>query len=295
MWSAAQRSQGSVRRAQRAPVAVVCRSAVLAWWSDGAPRLGASLAYCTLFAIAPMWLVATAVAGLVFGPDAVHAQLVGQLDALVGREGAQVVRGLVDGAGDRPAGIGATALGAIMFVLAATGAFVELQHALNTIWHVTPTSGSVVRTFLHDRLRSFALVLAMGVLLIVSLATTTILAAVHGWLVSQDTVAALPWTGLGALASLLATTGLVALLFGLLPNVRISGRDVTLGAAVTAVLLAVGHYFMGLLLGDNIVGSRYGAAGAVLALLLWVYYSCQILLLGAEFTRACAEYRKSPP
>ena len=193
--------------------------------------------------------------------------------------------------GQRPAGVGATVLGTITFVIAATGAFIELQHALNTIWHVAPRTGNVFRVFLRDRLRSLGLVLAVGILLIVSLATTGVSAAVHGWLAMQGTVASLPWTGWGTLASVVVTMGLVALLFGILPDVHISARDVSIGAAVTAVLLTVGHDFMGRYLGKNIVASSYGAAGAMLALAVGDH-SCQILLFGAEFTRACADNRK---
>lgn len=291
MSPAAETSHTGVRRTRLPAVVVIGRSAVAAWWADDAPRLGASLAYCTLFAIAPMWLVATAAAGIVFGTDAVHTELAAHLAALVGHDGAEVVGDLVDTIGQRPAGIGATVLGTITFVIAATGAFIELQHALNTIWHVPPRSGHVFRVFLRDRVRSVGLVLAVGSLLIVSLATTGVSAAVHGWLAMQGTVASLAWTGWGTLASVVATMGLVALLFGILPDVHVSARDVSVGAVLTAVLLTVGHAFMGRYLGQNIVASSYGVAGAMLALLLWVYYSCEILLFGAEFTRACAEYR----
>jgi membrane protein len=133
-------------------------AALRAWWDDDAPRLGASLAYYTLFAIAPILLVATAIAGLLFGAEAVRGEIVGQLDHLVGREGAQAVQSLLEGASQRRAGIIATAIGSIAFVVAATGAFLELQAALNTIWRVKSDPGANLKAFLMDRLRSFGLV-----------------------------------------------------------------------------------------------------------------------------------------
>jgi membrane protein len=151
-----------------------------AWWDDDAPRLGASLAYYTLFAIAPILLVATAIAGMVFGAEAVRGEIVGQLDHLIGREGARAVQNLFEGASQRRAGIFATVFGSITFVVAATGAFLELQAALNTIWHVKSTPGPNLKAFLIDRVRSFGLVVAIGFLLMVSLAVTAALAALMG-------------------------------------------------------------------------------------------------------------------
>ena len=157
-------------------------SALKAWWDDDAPRLGASLAYYTLFAIAPILLVATAITGMVFGAEAVRGEIVGQLDYLVGRDGAQAVQALLEGASKRRSGIVATILGSVTFIIAATGAFLELQAALNTIWRVQPRANVDVRVFLLDRLRSFGLVVAIGFLLMVSLAVTAALAAFSAWL-----------------------------------------------------------------------------------------------------------------
>jgi membrane protein len=265
------------------------QSAVQAWWDDDALRLGASLAYYTLFAIAPILLVATAVAGLAFGAEAVRGEIVGQLDQLIGTEGARAVQSLLEGASQRRTGILATVFGSITFVVAATGAFLELQSALNTIWRVTPTPGISVTAFLLARARSFGLVVAIGFLLMVSLAVTAALAALNGWLARYAPSAALLWTGVSVLVSLLVTTGLFALLFRFLPDTHIRWRDVTTGALVTAVLFTIGQQLIGLYLGQSSMSSSYGAAGSVMILLLWVYYSCQILLLGAEFTRVFAQ------
>jgi membrane protein len=263
--------------------------ALRAWWDDDAPRLGASLAYYTLFAIAPILLVATAVAGLAFGAEAVRGEIVGQLDDLVGREGARAVQGLLEGASQRRTGVLATLVGTVTFLVAATGAFLELQSALNTIWRVKPRVGGHLHAFLLDRVRSFGLVVAVGFLLMVSLAVTAALAALNGWLAARAPAVPLRWNGVSIIVTLIVTTGLFGLLFRVLPDVQLRWRDVTTGAFVTAVLFTVGQQIIGLYLGQSTMTSSYGAAGSVMILLLWVYYSCQILLFGAEFTRAYAE------
>jgi len=270
-------------------------TALRAWWDDDAPRLGASLAYYTLFAIAPVLVVATAIAGMVFGAEAVRGEIVGQLDHLVGRDGALAVQNLLEGASQRRAGIVATVLGSIAFVVAATGAFLELQAALNTIWRVKPNPGANLKAFLMDRLRSFGLVVAIGFLLMVSLAVTAALAALSGWLSRRTPSIPLVWSGVSVLVSLIVTTALFALLYRFLPDVRLHWRDVTTGAFVTAVLFTIGQQLIGLYLGQSSVASSYGAAGSIMILLLWVYYSCQILLLGAEFTRVYAQRRGIKP
>jgi membrane protein len=274
----------------RAPAILpVFGAAMKAWWDDDAPRLGASLAYYTLFAIAPVLLVATAIAGMVFGPEAVRGEIVDQLDQLVGRDGALAVQGLLEGASRRRSGILATILGSITFVIAATGAFLELQAALNTIWRVKPKPGAILRVFLLDRLRSFGLVVAIGFLLMVSLAVTAALAALSAWLNRVSPALPLAWSGVNVVVSVVVSTVLFALLFRFLPDVRLRWHDVMMGAFVTAVLFTIGQQLIGLYLGQSSVASSYGAAGSVMILLLWVYYSCQILLLGAEFTRVYAQ------
>ena len=199
------------------------------------------------------------------------------------------MQSLLEGASQRRAGILATVIGSITFVVAATGAFLELQVALNTIWRVKPNPGGHLTAFLMDRLRSFGLVVAIGFLLMVSLAVTAALAALNAWLSRRSPGMPLVWSGVSMLVSLVVTTGLFALLFRFLPDVRLRWRDVTTGAFVTAVLFTIGQQLIGLYLGQSSMASSYGAAGSVMILLLWVYYSCQILLFGAEFTRVYAE------
>ena len=170
------------QRSTLAALPYLFREALLAWWNDDVPRLGASLAYYTLFAIAPVLLVAIAIAGAVFGEEAVRGEIVGQLDELLGRDGAQAVQALLEGARRDTGDVLATVLGGITFALAATGAFLELQTALNTIWRVKPKENVNVASFLWDRVRSFALVVAIGFLLLVSLAVSAALAALNTWL-----------------------------------------------------------------------------------------------------------------
>lgn len=259
-------------------------TALKAWWDDDALRLGAALAYYTLFAIAPVLLVATGIAGLVFSTDAVRGEIVTQLDHLLGREGARAVQSLLEGASQRRAGILATTIGSVAFIVAATGAFLELKS----------NPGAHLKAFVIDRLRSFGLVVAIGFLLMVSLAVTAALAAFSAWLSRHSSSVPLLWSGVQVIVSLVGTTTLFALLYRVLPDVHLGWRDVTTGAFVTAVLFTLGQQLIGLYLGQSSMASSYGAAGSVMILLLWVYYSCQILLLGAEFTRVYAEHRGTP-
>jgi membrane protein len=261
-------------------------SALRASWEDDVPRLGASLAYYTLFAIAPVLLVATAIAGLAFGPQAVRGEIVGQIDYLVGREGARAVQSLLEGASQRRAGYLATIVGSVTLVLAATGAFLELQTALNTIWRVKPNPTNATFTaFVMDRVRSFGLVVAIGFLLLVSLAVSAALAALGSWLERISPGMPVVWNAMNVVVSLVVITALFTLLYAFLPDVKLRGRDVVVGAFVTAILFTIGKQLIGFYLGQSTTASTYGAAGSVIVLLLWVYYSSQVVLVGAEFTR----------
>jgi membrane protein len=266
-------------------LARVLQKSLRAWWDDNALRLGASLSFYTLFAIAPVLLVSIAIAGLVFGPDAVRGELVGQMDDLVGRDGAQAVQALLEGASRRQSGIFATIVGTITLLLAATGAFLELQAAFNAIWRVAPDPEVNWRAYGIARLRSFGIVVAIGFLLLVSLVISAALSALNGWLESRAPGWPLLLQALNVTLSFLVTTTLFALLFKFLPDVKLEWRDVITGSVVTAVLFTAGKHLIGLYLGQSSTASSYGAAGSVILLLLWVYYSSQILLLGAEFTR----------
>jgi membrane protein len=276
-------------------ILLTMRRAGRAWWDDDCTRLGASLSFYTLFAIAPVLLVATAIAGSVFGPEAVRTEIVAQLDRLVGREGALAVQSLLEGAARRPAGMFGSVVGGIMFLVAATGAFLELQVALNTIWRVKPRPEGHLYAFVMDRVRSFGLVVAIGFLLLVSLTVTAALASLNAWLLNISPANAVLWNMVNTVVSIAVASGLFALLFRFLPDVRLQWQHVTTGAVVTAVLFTVGQQVIGMYLGQSAVASSYGAAGSVVILLLWVYYSCQIVLFGAEFTRMWAARQGANP
>lgn len=267
------------------------RAAVAAWWNDNALRLGASVAYYSLFAIAPVLLIAVAVAGTIFGAEAVRGHLSTEIEGLVGPEAAKTVEALLKGSAEPASNWFAMIAGTVAMVLAAAGAFLEMRAALNTIWRVPPSPVGGLKAFWFSRLRSFGLVLAIGFLLLVSLAMSAALAGLHEWLSSFALVVPVVLQILNLLLTLLVSAVLFGLMFKVLPDVTLSNRDVAVGALVTAILFAVGKQLIGLYIGRTAVSSSYGAAGSVIVLLLWVYYSSQIVLIGAEFTRLYSERR----
>jgi membrane protein len=260
-------------------------------WNDNVPRLAASLAFYTLFAFAPTVLVAAGIAGAISGDPGVREQLVAQITGLVGEQGGRAVRALVE-SGHGTIGWNVAALtGLLAFVLAATGAFLELQAALDTIWRVTPAPGLNLGGFVKDRLRSFALMVGVGLLLLASLAASASLTFAGAWLSARVPQAPM-LLGVANIGSSIALTGvLFAMLFKFVPDVHLRWRDVAAGAVFTALLFAAGEYLIGLYLGLTATSSSYGAAGSVVLLLLWVYYSAQVFLIGAEFTRLHAQHR----
>ncbi len=273
----------------------VFRAGFTGWWNDSLSRLGASLAYYTLFAIAPVLVIAIGIAGLVFGPEAARGEIVHQVDDLIGMEGGRAVQALLKGASNHSAGVLATVIGSITFLLTATGAFLELQYALNTIWRVKPKASAGIRDFLVQRLVSFGIVVAIGFLLLVSLAVSAALAAFSGWLNARVPGMAAVWIGVNLIISIGVITLLFALLYKVLPDVDLGWRDVWIGALITATLFSVGKTLIGLYIGHSSAASSYGAAGSVVILLLWVYYSAQVVLIGAEMTRAYTAARKGAP
>jgi len=267
------------------PIARTFWAALVAWWNDDALRMGASVAYYSLFAIAPILLVAMAVAGAVFGADAVRGQMATQIDGMVGPEAAKAVEALLKGTARPANNILAIAAGVITVIMASCGAFLEMQAALNTIWRVPERTIGAFKAFWFTRLRAFGLVLAIGFLLLISLAVSAALAALHDWLSGLSLMLPFILEALTFLVTLSVTAVLFGLMFKVLPDVHLRNRDVAMGALVTALLFTVGKHLIGLYLGRTAVASSYGAAGSVVVLLLWVYYSSQIVLIGAEFTR----------
>jgi len=269
--------------------------AIQGWSKDEVPRLGASLAYYTLFSLAPMLVIAIGVAGLVWGPDAARGEIVYQIDELFGSDGARAVEEMLANAYRADSGIVAIVIGSVTFLLGATGAFMELQHALNTIFRVKQDPGSSLLGFIVDRARSFGLVLCIGFLLLVSLGVSAALAAASKWFEASAGGAPILWQVVSVVMSLGVITVLFALIYRFLPDVRLKWRDVWMGAGVTALLFTIGKQLIGLYLGHSTTASSYGAAGSVVVILVWVYYSSQIVLLGAEFTRVYTERQGKVP
>ncbi len=259
------------------------------WIDDNVPRLGAALAYYTLFSLAPMLVVAIAVAGLVFGQEAARGEIFLQLRGLIGPEGAKLVESLLQSVSKPSHGIIATVAGVFTFILGATTAFVELQSALNTVWEVQPKPGAGVKGMLRDRVLSFGMLLGIGFLLLVSLAMSAGLSAFSTFMGGRVPGFYYLAQLLNLVLSLSIQTVLFAMMYKFLPDVKLAWRDVWVGAFVTSVLFTLGKFLLGFYIGSSSVTSGYGAAGSVAVLLLWVYYSTQILLLGAEFTQVYAD------
>jgi len=254
------------------------------WAADDALSLGAALAYYTVFSMAPLLVLVIAIAGLVLGRAAAEGELVGQIGGLVGQAGAQTIQDMVNRASGPKAGIVASVVSVVTMSLGATGVFGQLQHSLNKIWASPPPRRSGLRTQVRKRVLAFGMILGIGFLLLVSLAISAALALVHDWLAAHVPLltAILPTVNLLLGFGVVAT--LFAVMFKVIPDVRMRWRDVWPGAAVTALLFAVGKTLIGLYLGRAGATSVYGAAGSFVLLLLWVYYSAQILFAGAEFT-----------
>lgn len=261
------------------------------FFADNAPRYGAAIAYYTIFALAPVLLIVITVAGLIVGENVVRDELLSQIGGLIGSDGATAVGAILERAGKREAGIFATVLGIGGLVFAATGAFLELQAALNMIWRVRAASvpGINVNGIVKRRVRSLGLVVSIGFLLLVSLTVSSGVRLAISWM--SDIVPAMQAfvTIVDQALSLLISSVLFGLLFRVLPDVHLRWRDVGVGAFATAVLFAIGQRLIGVYLGNSALASPFGAAGTVVIILVWVYYSAQIVLLGAEFTRLYAE------
>ena len=251
--------------------------------------MGAALAFYTAFSLAPMLLLVIAVAGLAFGTEAAQGAIVREFGGLIGTDGAAALETMLGSAKRREAGIIGTVVGAITYLVLATGTLVELQDALNRIWKAPPPARSGLVTFLRTRLLSLALILAIGFLLLVSLALNAALTALGGYLATLFPALPALLAVVDLALSLLATTVLLALIYKVLPDVAIAWRDVAIGAGLTAFLFTIGKIVIGIYIGASDLASSFGAAAAVMALLLWIYYSSLIVLFGAEFTKAYAE------
>jgi membrane protein len=254
------------------------------WSKDDALSLGAALAYYTIFSIAPLLVLVIAIVGLVFGRAAAQGQIVAQIQDAIGAAPAQMIEGMIARANQPTSGVVATVVSLATMFFGATGVFGQLQSSLNKIWDVHHKRQGGIRGQLRRRASAFSMILGVGVLLFLSLAASAALSAVHSLLNERFPVLAevLPFANFAI--SFGVITALFAMILKMLPDVRIEWRDVWLGAAVTALLFTIGKALIGLYLGRAGVTSVYGAAGSLVLLLLWIYYSSQLLFLGAEFT-----------
>ena len=261
------------------------KRATSAWIDDYAPSMGAALSYYTIFSLAPLLLIVISVAGLFFGADAVRGQLFAELRGLMGEDAAKAVEAILVSVSKPAEGIVATLIGVVVLIIGATAVFGELQSALDRIWRapVLDKSGSLWR-LLRTRLLSFGMILGIAFLLMVSLVLGAVIAALGKWWGG----AFVGWEMLAQLVNALVGFALTMFVFGMIykfmPRVKIHWQDVWMGALVTAALFTIGKFLIGLYIGKSGVASAFGAAGSLVVILVWVYYSAQIFLIGAEFT-----------
>jgi membrane protein len=259
------------------------------WMEDNTFRLAASLAFYTIFSIAPILLISVEIAGFIFSRGAAREQLIMQVEDLAGVQGGQAVAQILDSVGVWEGNWIAVAVGIGTILAGSTVVFAELQSALNQIWDVQPDPRhGAFKSLIRTRVRSFAVVLSVGFLLLVSLVVSASLAAAHNYLAAVLPVTPWLWQIINFLISLAITTLLFAMIYKYLPDVQITWKDVGIGALVTALLFNVGKSLIGLYLGQAAVASTYGAAGSFVVFLLWVYYSALISFFGAEFTQVYA-------
>ena len=263
----------------------LAKKSVMSWSDDYAPSMGAALAYYTVFSLAPLLLIVISIAGLIYGEDAARGAIFNQISGLVGPTGALAVQELLKSVNKPSESIIASVIGIGTLLVGATTVFGELQDALNRIWRAPALVGnSGIWNLLRRRLLAFGMILTIGFLLIVSLLLSAALAGIGDWLGPH-------FAGWEVLVHLLnfaigfgVTTVLFAMIYKIMPRVNIAWHDVWLGAAVTSMMFSIGKFLIGLYIGKSSVGSAFGAAGSLAVLLVWIYYSTQVFLMGAEFT-----------
>jgi membrane protein len=256
------------------------------WRDDQCPMLGAALSYYTLFSLAPLLLIAVALAGRLFGEDAARGRVVEQLQDTMGPTAAQAIEAMLVNARQRDSGILATLIGVGVLFFGAASVFLQLQTALNAAWDIPPKPGRGILGLIKDRMLAFGLVLVIGFLLLTSMVLSAALAGFSGYL--DEWTFGLTGRILNETVSFAIATVLFALIYKFLPEAEIAWKDVWVGGAITSLLFTIGKALLGLYLGRSTVASMYGAAGSLVVILLWVYYSAQIVLFGAEFTQVYA-------
>ncbi len=271
------------------------KESVTLFINDGALSRGAAIAFYTVTSIGPVLLIVVAIAGLAFGQDAARGAIVSQLSGLMGhmgQESAELLQNVIRSASGKPSGIFASALGVITLLVTASGVFGEMQSTLNAIWKADPKGGTVSR-LIRARAASLGLVAALGFLLLVSLVISAGLSALSEYVNAHLPFGHLILQAVNFLISFALNSVLFAAIYKVLPDTDLEWRDVLVGAVVTAFLFSIGKFLIGLYIGSSAVASSYGAAGALIVALLWIYYSTQIFLLGAEFTKVYAHHHGS--
>ncbi|EIT72215.1 MULTISPECIES: YihY/virulence factor BrkB family protein [Hydrocarboniphaga] len=269
------------------------RLAAEGWVDDNASSMGAAIAYYTMLSLAPLLLIVITTAGLIFGEEAARGALFGELAELVGDNGAQAIQAILISSSELGSGLISILIGLVTLFIGATTVFAELQSDLDRIWKAPVPKHGGVLGFLRKRLLSFGMILGIGFMLIVSLVASAAIAAVgtlwNQWLMGTETLLQV----LNFFVGFAVITGLFALIYKLLPSVPIAWSDVGIGAAVTSLLFSAGKFLIGLYLGKAAISSSFGAAGTLVVVIVWVYYSAQIFLFGAEFTYHFARERGS--
>lgn len=259
------------------------------WVEDQPFQLASSLSYYTLFSLAPLLIIVISIAGFAFGRQAAEHQIVETIQGLVGRESAEALQAIIQDANNKPdSGAVSTVLGVIFLLVGAGGVVGQLQTSLNVIWGVTPKSGQGIFGFVRHRIISYAMVLAIGFLLLVSLAVSAFLTGFTRFVGTAFGATEFVAHAFDLLVSLVLVTTLFAMIYKILPDAKVEWRDVWVGAALTSVLFSIGKMLIGFYLGSSGVTSSYGAAGSLITILLWVYYSSLIFFLGAELTQVYA-------
>jgi len=267
------------------------RETVKQWENDNARRISAALAYYSVFSLAPLLLIAVTVAGIVFGEQAAQGAIEAKLRGSIGQDSASAVEEMVESARNT-GGSGSVAIfGVGLLIFSATGVFAQLKEAMNSVWGIKEYPGNGIRSFFTSRFLSLSMVMAIGFLLIVSLVVSTALAAMGDWLGAVLPVHPAIWQLISFVAALAIITFLFALIFKILPDAEIQWRDVWTGAFLTALLFSLGKFLLALYLGREGAASAPGAAGALILILSWVFYTSNILLLGAEFTQVWAKHK----
>jgi membrane protein len=267
---------------------LLLKDSAIAWDDDDIVGQGAALAYYTVFALSPLLILMIVLSSIGFGQQAASGHLVDQIRGLIGAEGARFVQSMITNAYQADSNALAAVVSMIMVLLGASAVFVQLRTSLNAIWRVTHKPVGTIRRFLQARLFAFAVILGIGFLLLVSLTFSAVLAAVSDYLGRNIVLLAGLVSVLDFVVSFIGVTIMFALMFKFIPDAIAEWRDVWVGAAVTSVLFAVGKLVIGLYLGNGAIGSTFGAASSLAIIMLWAFYSVQIVLFGAEFTRLYA-------